>query len=118
MTIDELWSKCISGVKNKSPLNFEILREKRLAIGISLMLYQLYSRGANALILTYIPLYMPSNIINTLSSWHDTLCKYDIKLIYIFDGYKYLMKQKTNKDRRRIKLDVRIKLNQSYKHVK
>ena len=118
MTIDELWSKCIPGVKNKSAISFEMLRGKRLAVDISLILHQLCSRGANALMLTCTPSYFPSDIIDTLSSWHDALCKYNIKPIYVFDGYKHLMKEKTNEDRRKVKLDATTKLNQFYEYGK
>ena len=68
------------------------------------------------LILIYIPSCVLSNNHDILGSQHDILCKYVIKLVYVFDSCKRLIKKKTNKDKRKIKLDMKIKLNQFHNY--
>ena len=99
MTINQLWGQAMPGVKKKSAVNFDTASNQRIAIDFNCWFYGSCAKPQNALPLNCNPSYPPTELIKTLSTWHQSMLGHNVTPYYVFDGRKHPMKRNTHLDR-------------------
>ena len=87
------------GVKQKPAVKFDVSCGKIIAIDFNCWFHGLCSKPQNALCIACHPPYPPTDLLNTLSSWHEHLLQHKITPYHTFDGSKHPMKANANKHR-------------------
>ena len=114
MGIKDLWKFGIPDVKSKPPVPFETAKGTKIAIDISTILYPLCKVSKSTLLMTCIPPYPPTDIIDTLAQYHKSIIENKITPCYVLEGYKHPMKYYTHQECLKIRTDAMEKLNNFY----
>ena len=91
MGVDDLWKRCVPGVKSKSPQHFKTAKNTRVAVDISCMLHAFIARPKNALSVCCVPPYPPTDVVTSLEV-HHKFQQNDIEPHYAFDESSTLVK--------------------------
>ena len=118
MGVVDSWKHCIPGVKAKPAKHFKTAENTRIAVDVSCLLHAIISKPKNALLSCCVPPHVPTDVIASFESNHDSLTKNGITPLYVFDGCYRPMKAATTPERTNERNEARASLNSFYERGK
>ena len=105
MAMKQSWECWMPGAKSNPTVSFDAASGQVIAIDFNCWLRGSHSQPLNALHVVNDPPHPPTDLTQTIESWHAKMLEKNLDPCYVFDGRKHPMKLSTHasvEDQRRL----------------